>query len=78
MCTSGGRSACPTAAARVVEDDDAVPTLHERANHLAVQVSPARLAVKAHHRRAVAWPCIEVVHPQPVDVEVVRCEVVSG
>ena len=63
---------------RVVGNDHAIAGLHQWADHLAVQVGPARLTVKAHDRPAAAWPLVDVVHSQTVDVDVVRREVVAG
>ena len=51
--------------------------VHEGADHFAVQVRPARLAVKAHDRPAAAWSLVDVVHSQTVDIDVIGREVVA-
>ena len=61
--------------AGIVGTDDALPTRHERRDHLPVQVRPAGLSVEAHHRVAVAL--VHVVEAQSVDLGVVGLERVA-
>ena len=60
----------------IVGADDAVSALHQRGQHLAVQVGPGRLSVEADDRAAVAL--VQVVEPQAVHLRVVRLELVTG
>ena len=53
-----------------VGQHDPVARVEQRGGDLAPQVAPGRLAVPHHHRRAVAL--VDVRHPQPVDLPVVR------
>ena len=48
------------------------------ADHLAVEVAPTRLPMQQEDGGAVGGPLVEVVHPEPLDLEVVRLERVAG
>src|SRR3954453_21247508 len=63
--------------ARHVDGHDAQPAVEQRTRDLAVEVRPGRLAVEANDRACVTRTFVDVVHPQAVDVEVVRLEVVA-
>ena len=47
-------------------------------NHLSVQIRPRRLAVHHQHGCGIARPVVDVVDAQPIDVDVVRRELVAG
>ena len=63
------------AEAEVVGRDGASDT-RDRRDHLAIQERPGRLAVQEQHR--IARALVDVVHPQPVLLDVVRLEGVAG
>jgi hypothetical protein len=63
---------------RKVGADDPMASLHERRHQLAVEIGPARLAVKTDDGPPVAWTLVDVVQPQAVDLRVVGLEVVAG
>ena len=64
-----------TAEAEVVGRDGASRP-RDRRDHRAVEERPRRLAVQEQHR--IAAPLVDVVHPQPVLLDVVRVEGVPG
>ncbi len=61
-----------SAEADEVGADDAVAAGDEVGEHVAVEVAPVGLTVEAEDRRAGAL--VEVMHAQPIDLEVVRLE----
>src|SRR6478672_1783794 len=58
-----------------IRADRAAAALNERPEHLAVQVSPGRLAVEADH--GIARALVDVMETQAVDLRVMGFEVVA-
>ena len=58
--------------------DDAMPGVHQRRDHLSIQIRPGGLAVQEQDGRRVLGPFVQVVHAQPVDLDVVGRERVAG
>src|SRR5262249_20513593 len=56
---------------------DPVSGRHQDGDHLAVEVRPGRLAVQAEDGVRARRSLVDVVDPEPVDVEVVRAERVA-